>query len=61
MFLFFNEDNLQLPEMVLTNEINENLFKYVNFLMVEVYKVFFPEQVTKGVSHHEIIFAIFTK
>ena len=40
MFLFFNEENLQLPKMVLIDEINCNLFKYMNFLMVGVYKAF---------------------
>ena len=46
LFLFFNEENLQLPEMVLTDEINSNLFKYMNFLMAQVYKVFFLDRLT---------------
>ena len=40
MLLFFNEENLQFPEMVLTDKINKIFFKYMNFLMFEVYKVF---------------------
>ena len=41
MFLFFNEENLQFPEMVLTDEMNKNFGKYMNFIMPEVYKVCF--------------------
>ena len=41
MFVFFNEENLQFPKMVLTDEINRIFFKYMNFLMYEVCKVFF--------------------
>ena len=44
MFLFFNEENLQLPEMVLTEEISNNFFKYMNLLMAEVYKVLFQDK-----------------
>ena len=47
MFLLFNEENLQLPEMVLTEEINGNIFKYMNFLMVEVYKIFYQDKLPK--------------
>ena len=36
MFLFFNEENMQLPEMILTAEINNDFFKYMNILMAEV-------------------------
>ena len=47
MFLFFNEENLQLPEMVLTKEINRNFFKYMNVLMPQVYKVFFQAKLPR--------------
>ena len=42
--MLFNDKNLQFPKMVLTSEINSNLFKYMNFLMEEVYKVFSQEK-----------------
>ena len=35
---------MQLPEMVLTAEISNDIFKYVNLLMEEVYKVFFQNK-----------------
>ena len=41
MFLFFNEENLQFPKMVLTDEMNRYFSKYMKFLMSEVYNVFF--------------------
>ena len=44
MFLFFNEENLQLQKMVLTDEISSNCFKYMNLLLAEVYKVFFKNK-----------------
>ena len=47
MFLFFNEENLQLPEMVLTTEISSNFFKYMNLLMEEVYRVFFQNNLPR--------------
>ena len=47
MFLFFNEGNLQFPEMVLTYEINRNFSKYMNFLISEVYKSFFKQKLPR--------------
>ena len=41
MFLFFNEENLQFSEIVLTNEMNIYFRKYMNFLMSKVYNAFF--------------------
>ena len=41
MFLSFIEENLQFPKMVLAEEINRNLFKYMKFLTVKNYNVFF--------------------
>ena len=45
--MFFNEESLQLPEAVLIDETNRNFFKYMNFLMLEVYKVFFQNKLPK--------------
>ena len=44
MFLFFNEENLQLPQMVLTAEVNNEFFKYINLLMSKVYKILFQNK-----------------
>ena len=54
--MFFNEDNLQLPEMVLTDDIYNNLIKYMNVLMDEVYKVILQNNV-----NYEGILAICTR
>ena len=47
MFLFSNEENLQLLYMVLIAEICNDFFKYMNLLMAEVYKVFFQNKLPK--------------
>ena len=47
MFLTFNEDNLQLPKMAITDEINKYYCKFMNFLMAPVYNVFFQENLPK--------------
>ena len=44
MFLSFNEENLQLPEMVLTEEINRDYTKFMNFLMFEMYSGSFQKK-----------------
>ena len=43
MFLYFNEENIQFPEMVLTEEMNMDYNKFMNFLMSEVYSAFFQK------------------
>ena len=43
MFSIFNEDNLQLPAMVITYEMSKYYCKFMNFLMALVYNVFFQE------------------
>ena len=45
MFLYFNEENLQLLEMVITEEINNDYTKFMNFFMTGVYGSFFQKQV----------------
>ena len=50
MFLFFNEENLKLPEMVITTEISSNFFKYMNLLMVEFYNFFFQNKLPKEIQ-----------
>ena len=41
MFLSLNEENLQLPEMVIIEEIKNDYTKFMNFLMTRVYGAFF--------------------
>ena len=41
MFLSFNEENLQLLEMVLTEEMSKDYSKFMNFLMFEIYNALF--------------------
>ena len=39
MFLSHNEENLHLPEMVLTKEMRKYYIDFMNFLMEEIYNV----------------------
>ena len=41
---------MQLPEMVLTAEINNDFFNYMNLLMEKVYKVFFQNKFPRVLS-----------
>ena len=41
MFMSFNEENLQLLEMMITEEINNDYTKFMKFLMIGVYGAFF--------------------
>ena len=43
MFLPFNEDNLKLPEMVITDEMSRYYSKFMIFIMAPVYNVFFQK------------------
>ena len=47
MFLTFNGDNLQLPEMVITYEMSKDYCKFMNFLMELVYNVLFQEKLSR--------------
>ena len=47
MFLFFNEENLQFLEMVLTYEMIRNFGKYMNLLLSEVYQSFFKHKLPR--------------
>ena len=51
MFLSFNEENLQLPEMLLTKEMNRDYSKFMNFLMSEVYNAFFHKKFPRVIPH----------
>ena len=43
MFLSHNEDSLQFPELVLTDEMTQNYCKFMNGLITEIYSIFFQE------------------
>ena len=45
MFLSFNKDNLQLPEVVLTDEMYRDYTKFMNFLMIEIYASIFQKRI----------------
>ena len=47
MFLYFNKDNLQLPEMVLTDEMYMDYTKFMNFLMIEIYASIFQKRLPR--------------
>ena len=45
MFVSFNEENMQLPKMEITNEISRNYRKFIKFLMSEFYNAFFKQRI----------------
>ena len=47
MFLSFNEENLQLPEMVLTEEMSKDYSKFMKFLMSEIYNAIFQKRMPR--------------
>ena len=47
MFLYFNEENLQFPEIVFTTEIINNDFNYMNLIMSEVYRFIFQAKLPR--------------
>ena len=50
MILSFNEENLQLPEMVLIEEMNRDYIKFMNFLLSEVYIALFQKKFLRVLS-----------
>ena len=44
MLLSFNVDNLQLPEMVIIEDMHKNYCKFMNVLMDLVYEVVFQKR-----------------
>ena len=47
MFSSHNEDNLQFPELVITDEMTEDYCKFMNCLMAEIYSIFFQERLPR--------------
>ena len=55
MFLSFNEDNLQLPEMVLTEEMSKDYTKFMNFFMSEIYNAIFQKRLPRVLPERRTI------
>ena len=47
MFLSFNDDDLQLPEMVMIKDMHIDYCKFMNSLMAPVYEVLFQERLSR--------------
>ena len=47
MFIAYNEEDLQVPELEITAEMATNYCKFMNQLMVEIYEVFFQERLPR--------------
>ena len=47
MFLSYNEDNLQAPGLVITNDMTKNYCEFMNSLMAEIYDIFFQEKLPR--------------
>ena len=41
MFLSYNKDDLQVPELEITDEMTKDYFKFMESLMEEIYNLFF--------------------
>ena len=44
MFIAYNEEDLQVPELEITSEMAKDYCKFMNHLMAEVYDLFFQEK-----------------
>ena len=61
MFLSFNEENLQLPEMILTEEMIKDYTKFMNLLMSEVYNAIFQKKLHRVLPEMKNILWISTE
>ena len=61
MFLSFNEDNLQLSNMVLTKEMNMDYTKFMTFLMSEIYNTIFQKKFPRVLPEMKNILHLSTK
>ena len=41
MFLSYSEDNLQAPRLVITNDMTNNYYEFMNSSMEDIYDIFF--------------------
>ena len=49
MFICYNEEDFQVPELAITTKIATDYCKFMNQLMVEIYEVFFQERLPRVV------------
>ena len=47
IFLSYNKDDLQVPEIVITDDMTKDYCKFMNILMAEIYNLFFQERFPK--------------
>ena len=47
MFFSYNEDNLQETGLVITDDMTKNYCEFMNFLMAEIYDIFFQERLPR--------------
>ena len=47
MFLSYNEEYLQVHELEITGEMTKEYYKFMNFLMAEIYNLFFQERLPR--------------
>ena len=47
MFLSYNEDNLQAPRLVITDDMTKNFCEFMNFLMEKIYDILFQERLPR--------------
>ena len=44
MFIAYNEEDLPVPELVITADMATDYCKFMNQLMAEIYEIFFQER-----------------
>ena len=47
MFLSYNKEDLQVPELEITGDMTKDYCKFMKFLMAEIYNLFFQERLPK--------------
>ena len=47
MFLSYNQEDLQVPELEITGDMTKDYCKFMNSLMVEIYKLLFQERLPR--------------
>ena len=47
MFLSYNKDDLQVPELDIIDDMTKDYCKFMKFFMVEIYNLFFQERLPR--------------
>ena len=47
MFISYNEEDLQVPELAINADMATNYCKFMNQLMAEIYELFFQERLPR--------------